>query len=165
MILSTFTQLQKEVGAVADKIYKVFKTSSLYRGFEAPTTAEIKVILFSYIKLLKSGDIKPFTASDGKRASNVVKKVMEDTRYVKDKVFFTLYELEKLAQGGMITAQRLLNYDKVGEDKDLTDVLFPEKSGFLGDIKQVLLYALIILAFIYFAPFISQILKQISKRE
>jgi len=165
MILSTLTQLQQEISAVAERIKKNFETKSYYYGFQAPSLTKIKDILNSYLYFLSNGEIKPFNSTDGKGAEKIVNKIIGATRYGKEEIYFTLYELESLAKEGMMTAQKILNFNLTKESDDFGGIFFPKKPELFADIKQVLLYALIILALIYFAPVISQLLKQFTSEK
>ena len=155
------TTLTYEVNAVADDIYKSFRKKEIYRGFKYPNLNQIKDILTNYIFLLEKNEIPKFYSSKGSDVKKIVNKIQNRTRYSTEHIYFTLYELEEQAKSGNLVAQKILNFDLVKSNgsKIFLPKIEPPKS-FLVDVKTILLYALLILALIYFGPLITNIFRR-----
>lgn len=151
------TQLNYEINEISSKIYSIFKTKAYLKNLYVNLNI-IRDVLNIYVIGLSNKRIKSFRSGDGQLVKNVINYIYSKASYDKEVIYFILYELELLAKNGNMLAQKILNYDSV-ENVDEFKFPFFARSNFLSDLKSTLFYLLLILIFVYFAPFFRDIIK------
>ena len=170
VILNLQSTLTYEVNSLTDKIYRNFQTKTYLFGLSVQK-GQIQDILVNYLIGLEKGKIPQFSSKKGSDAKKVVEYIVSNTGYNKEVVYFVLYELEALAVEGNLVAQKILRYNLTKSDGEVAKEIFKPKPFIelpefkFADLSKSLLYVLLILLVIYFAPFVSEILKQISGKE
>ncbi|MCS7231675.1 MAG: hypothetical protein RMJ67_06020 [Elusimicrobiota bacterium] len=153
------TQLNYEISEISTKLYSIFKTKSYLKGLYVNLNI-IRDVLNIYVIGLSNKRFRSFRSGDGELVKDIVNYIYSRASYDKEVIYFILYELELLAKKGNMLAQKILNYDSV---ENVNNFKFPfvniVKAGFLSDLKSTLFYLLLILVFVYFAPFLRDIIK------
>ncbi len=178
MILSVLTTLSYDINYVVLRIFKEFKEKYELKIPLEEVRKKIEIVISEYINGYVNYKFERYDRlSDGKNYKKVIDYLSKKTGFTPYFIQTVLDELESLAKES-ITAQKVLTYPREPKEiEKIKEIQEAQKAGIfpltfpkplidinVEDIKKVLIFVIIILLLIYFAPAISNIVSRLTTK-